>query len=327
MSAEIVEVVAPSRLHFGLLSFGQPAGRQFGGAGLMIDAPALRLRIRGSDRFETSGPLAPRVRDVAQRFARYHELSAPPACHVEVLEAPPQHVGLGSGTQLAMAVAAGLATWRSDDWEPSPDNLLDLVTVAGRAARSAIGTYGFVLGGLIRESGKLACETLAPLEERVEVPADWRFVLVLPRHEPGLSGDEERQAFDHLPPVPLETTEHLRRELNDHLFPAARAGDFTRFGESLYRYGHTAGECFAARQGGPFASQRLAALVETIRSPRRPRRRPKFLGPHPLRRHRLTIRRRRTQPTTPPPSQSPRHHPHRPTQQHRSEDSAVGCRP
>ncbi len=165
-----------------------------------------------------------------------------------------------------MAVAAGLATWRSEVWEPSPDNLLDLITIAGRAARSAIGTYGFVLGGLISESGKLACETLAPLEERDEVPADWRFVLVLPQHEPGLSGDEERQAFDHLPPVPPETTEHLRRELNDHLFPAARDGDFTRFGESLYRYGHTAGECFAARQGGPFASQRLAALVETIRA-------------------------------------------------------------
>jgi beta-ribofuranosylaminobenzene 5'-phosphate synthase len=267
MSASIVEVVAPSRLHFGLLSFGQPAGRQFGGAGAMIDAPALRLRISpGSERFAVAGPLAPRIRDVAERFARYHELTALPACHVEVIEAPPQHVGLGSGTQLAMAVAAGLATWRSGDWQASPDNLLELVAVAGRAARSGVGTYGFVLGGLIMESGKLASETLAPLEQRVDLAAEWRFVLVLPRHTPGLSGDEERQAFDQLPPVPPETTDRLRRELNDNLFPAARAKDFARFGESLYRYGHAAGECFAARQGGPFASPRLAALVETIRT-------------------------------------------------------------
>jgi len=41
--------------------------------------------------------------------------------------------------------------------------------------------------------------------------------------------------------------------------------EFERFGDSVYRYGHQAGMCFAARQGGPFASPRIGALVSTIR--------------------------------------------------------------
>src|SRR4051794_19352028 len=33
----------PSRLHFGLLSWGSESSRQFGGVGLMIDAPGLEI--------------------------------------------------------------------------------------------------------------------------------------------------------------------------------------------------------------------------------------------------------------------------------------------
>ena len=55
-------------------------------------------------------------------------------------------------------------------------------------------------------------------------------------------------------------------ELAEELIPAATEGQFDRFSESLYRYGHAAGMCFAARQGGPFASPRVAQLIETIRS-------------------------------------------------------------
>jgi predicted sugar kinase len=37
------------------------------------------------------------------------------------------------------------------------------------------------------------------------------------------------------------------------------------FGESVYRFGRLAGECFAAVQGGPFASREIAQLIDAIR--------------------------------------------------------------
>jgi beta-RFAP synthase len=259
------EIQAPSRLHFGLLSFGDPSVRRFGGAGAMIDRPGLQLRISPADRFEVVGPLAERVRAVANRMAMIRDAPLP-SCRVEVLAAPAEHVGLGTGTQLALSVVAGLVALETGETALEAFDWSDLVTAAGRAARSSIGTYGFALGGLIMEQGKLEGEALGPLEHRVDLPRQWRFVLVVPREKRGLSGEEERQAFDELPPVPTEVTETLRRELLDELFPAAACGEFARFSKSLYRYGCQAGMLFAARQGGAFASEAVAGLVRQIRA-------------------------------------------------------------
>lgn len=255
-----VEITAPCRLHFGLLSFGQPTGRQFGGAGVMIDSPRLRLRLSTDDALSIHGPMADRVRRAVSRYAEVREMEVPP-CRVEVLEAPPQHVGLGSGTQLALSVVAGLNALAGRD-------ALDaeaLTRLSGRAERSAIGTYGFLHGGLLMESGKLPNDAISPLERRIELPTGWRFVLIMPRHERGISGDEERRAFEELPPVPPAWTAALRAELTEHLFPAAERGDFASFSESLYRYGYAAGLCFAVAQSGAFATPRVAQLVKTIR--------------------------------------------------------------
>jgi beta-RFAP synthase len=183
-------------------------------------------------------------------------------CHVEVLEAPREHVGLGTGTQVTLATVAGLQAFAGG--EPLPPE--DLARIAGRAARSAVGTYGFKYGGLLMEAGKRRAEALSPLERRLTLPVDWRFVLVVPRAERGLSGEEERRAFEALPPVSHATTTALRALLVDALFPAAECGDFVRFSDALFRYGVASGQCFAARQGGPFANPRVADLVERVRT-------------------------------------------------------------
>jgi beta-ribofuranosylaminobenzene 5'-phosphate synthase len=266
MSGPVIHVTAPSRLHFGLLSFGHPTLRQFGGVGAMINQPGLQLRISPAGRFEAHGPLGERVAAVAGRMFGLLELPLP-ACRIDVLKAPPEHVGLGTGTQLGLSVVAGLNAWRGRPaLEPA-----ELARLAGRAARSAVGTYGFLKGGLLFEPGKISgpgpsTDTeLAPLERRAELPTQWRFVLICLHDLSGLSGDDEHSAFRDLPPVPLATTESLLHEVNSEMLPAAANHEFERFGDSVYRYGHQAGMCFAARQGGPFASPRIVALVSTIR--------------------------------------------------------------
>ena len=261
MLADTIQVVAPSRLHFGMLSFGQPDTRQFGGVGVMIDRPGIRLTVSPSGRFEVRGPLEDRAAKFARHMFTALGLECEPACRIEIVEAPPQHVGLGTGTQLGLAVAAGLrAALGRDD--------LDYVTLAqlvGRGERSSIGTHGFAVGGLLVEAGKYEGEAVSPLVSRVEMPDEWRFVLLTLRGQKGTHGDSERRAFSDLPPVPTAATAGLCREVLLHLLPAASEARFERFSESLYRYGHMAGLCFSANQGGPFASSRLAAMVERIR--------------------------------------------------------------
>src|SRR5262245_18946069 len=105
--ARFVRVTAPSRLHFGLWSLGSAAGRQFGGVGAMIEQPELRLSIEKSEDVQAAGKASGPALEFAGRWAAFHGLDLP-RCRIDVQAMIPGHAGLGSGTQLALSVAAGL---------------------------------------------------------------------------------------------------------------------------------------------------------------------------------------------------------------------------
>src|SRR6185295_4877516 len=200
-----VRVCTGSRLHFGMFSFGQPNVRQFGGVGAMLDRPGIELHIAPAERFKVDGPLTERARAFALRTFHELQLDEPPSCRLTVLSAPPEHVGLGTGTQLGLAVAAAINAFV----ENPPLGPQELARLSGRGKRSAIGTHGFAGGGLIVEAGKLTSDEISPLIARADLPARWRFVLVRSLNENGLSGEAERDAFVTLPPVPIEATQAL----------------------------------------------------------------------------------------------------------------------
>ncbi len=260
MHHEAIEVVAPARLHFGLLSFGQPAVRQFGGCGVMLKNPCVRLSFIPAARFSVSGACARRVAAFAgawsQRTGR--ELK----CEISVEAFIPPHVGLGSGTQLALSVAAGLFRLLMPETPLRPGRLAASV---GRGQRSAVGTYGFALGGLIAERGKWPDEPLGELLGHVSFPPAWRFVLLRPPGEQGRNGRSERAAFATLPPVPVGTTKRLLEILEIELLPACRKANCEEVGHAMHAFGQLAGSCFAACQGGAFASPRIDRLVRTLR--------------------------------------------------------------
>jgi len=257
----IISVTAPSRLHFGLFGLAGEEGRMFGGVGAMVDRPALQLRVSSAADFGCTGPLGERVRGFAERWARSCSLSRPLNCLIEVLEAPPNHVGLGVGTQLGLAVAAGLSAFAGLP-AAGPQ---ELAMSVGRAQRSAIGTFGFVMGGLIVERGKLPGEPVSALDCRLDLPEKWRFVLLRPTGWQGLSGEQEEQAIGELPRVSRELTERLIGIARDGLVPAVATESFPQFAETLYEFGRLSGSMFAARQGGPYNGLVLARLIDWLR--------------------------------------------------------------
>src|SRR5919106_783630 len=100
----LVTVTAPSRLHFGLYGFGNLAARQFGGVGAMIEAPRVKLTAAGAAQFSAVGPLAERVQEFAQRWTAFHSMAGDfrfdgnlPRAAIAVVDAPPEHSGLGVG--------------------------------------------------------------------------------------------------------------------------------------------------------------------------------------------------------------------------------------
>jgi beta-RFAP synthase len=226
----------------------------------MIQRPALELKISSAATFTAHGSSADRTLAYARRWAEFHNSSLP-SCRIEVASSSPDHVGLGSGTQLGLAIAAGLNAFCSLPSQ-SPQELAQSV---GRGLRSAVGTYGFVFGGLIVEQGKLPDEPISPLDCRIDLPEHWRFVLVRPTQLVGLAGDIESEAFGALPSVQPAVTAALIDEVSQRLVPAAATDNFSHFAESLYQYGRRSGEIFSARQGGPYNGPIVTSIIEQIR--------------------------------------------------------------
>lgn len=270
MLEHVVRITTGSRLHFGMFSFGhgfdagdpgELAPRQFGGVGMMVSEPGIRLNVRPAPQLEAAGPLAQRALDFAKRTAAALGLPEPPRCRIEIESAPREHIGLGSGTQMGMAVATAIHILAG-----RPLGLPgEIAATVGRGQRSAIGAHGFAVGGLLVEAGKRRPEDVSPLIARLELPAAWRILLLLPRRATGLHGEAERQAFSRLPPVPPVTTSALCSEALLHLLPAAAEADFDAFSGSLYRFGQTAGNCFASQQEGMFFDRSTAQLAKRLR--------------------------------------------------------------
>ena len=256
-----IRITAPARLHFGLFAFGDGWERQYGGVGTMVAAPRIELLVATSSEFQATGPAAERVAEFSQLWAEYYAIPRP-NIHIHVDALPPQHSGLGVGTQLGLSVAAACQSAVSMTGV-SP---VDWAASVGRAQRSAIGTYGFLQGGLIAERGRTPAERISPLEVRCDVPAQWRFLLLRPKTNPqGLSGSSERKAFRISPSVPKVTRDQLIRLAHERLIPAAIQADWTEFSAALYEYGHMAGECFSKVQGGAYNGESVSEIVEFVR--------------------------------------------------------------
>ena len=86
-----------------------------------------------------------------------------------VRSAPLEHLGLGVGTQLSLAVArAVLKLAGRDGVAPA-----ELARLTGRGCRSGVGLHGFQHGGLIVDGGQKHDTGIPPLVARMPFPNDW----------------------------------------------------------------------------------------------------------------------------------------------------------
>jgi beta-RFAP synthase len=253
-----VFVEAPARLHFGVLDLRGSLGRWFGGIGAAAPGPTLSLSASHAPTLQVSGTGADRAADFARKFLAHYGVRAGARLHVE--RSLPEHAGLGSGTQLALAVAHALAELHGISADAS-----ELACVTGRGRRSAIGTWTFAGGGLVVEGGhRRDASGVAPLLARMPFPPSWRCVVAVPNPSRGMSGDDEAAAFAGLPPPPERDVERVAHVVLMGLLPALADADLALFGAALTTVQTITGRWFAPAQGGTFASGISQELVRRI---------------------------------------------------------------
>jgi beta-ribofuranosylaminobenzene 5'-phosphate synthase len=245
---------APARLHLGFLNPGPGPGRRLASLGLALRGLETRITVRRSSALRITGPERARVRQYAEMMGAHLGLQQDWA--IDVQETVPAHAGLGSGTQLALAIASGIRRLHNlplDCWGDAAR--------LGRGARSAIGIGAFEHGGLILDGGHGSNTRLAPIIARLRFPSAWRIVLVLDKRRQGIHGEQETAAFAVMPSFPqTKAARHCELVLMKAL-PAVAESDLVSFGSAVREWQADLGDFFAPLQGGSRFSSPDVALA------------------------------------------------------------------
>lgn len=258
MSFPSLTIRTGSRLHFGPLSYQPENGRHFGGIGMMLDRPGLEITATATDSPRSGCVTSCRAESMLLALqSRHPELKR--AIQIDVSEEIPAHSGLGSGTQLSLAlmeILLGLHQRQA--------SAIELARLSGRGDRSTIGIHGYEQGGFLVDAGHRKGAALGELACRTDVPPNWRILLLIPRDAEGLHGSVELNAFQQLGAMPDSISGRLSRLVLTEILPAVHQHQFEPFAAALYEYGQLVGEFFSATQGGRFASPLMRQLHDKL---------------------------------------------------------------
>jgi beta-ribofuranosylaminobenzene 5'-phosphate synthase len=234
----MIEVVTPSRLHITLIDLNGSLGRIDGGVGLTLNFPSVKINARKDAQLSVLGntTFEDRIRRAASAIMTRHDVGG---AAIEVVDEFPAHVGLGSGTQVALAV--GTAISELYDLRLTPAAIAQLT---GRGGTSGIGVAAYERGGFIIDGGHKGKTAFlpssasgeyapAPMIVRHDFP-DWTIVLAIPNLH-GASDRREVDIFKQKCPLPLTEIQELCHVILIEMLPAVVERDIESFGRSIDR--------------------------------------------------------------------------------------------
>lgn len=245
--AERVSVSVPARLHFGFVDLNGDLGRRFGSLGVALEAPLTRVTLSGAPALRVSGHEQDRARKYLASVIQHYHLDDRLSLTVE--SSIPPHVGLGSGTQLALSIGMAASTYfglNLDAW--------DIARLLDRGARSSVGIATFTHGGVVLDGGRGPGEEAPPVLARFDFPEAWRILLIFHQDVTGLHGEAERETFSRLPRFPADQAGHLCRLMLMTALPALAEADIAGFGGAVSEMQRIMGDYFAPAQGARFLS-------------------------------------------------------------------------
>ncbi|WP_435076704.1 beta-ribofuranosylaminobenzene 5'-phosphate synthase family protein [Halococcus sp. AFM35] len=262
------QVTACGRIHFGFQNLSLARERLYGGLGVSLHEPRVRIEASPADELRCDDPNA------SEYAAHALDLLDLPGIDLTVHERLPAHVGLGSGTRLALATLAAVA--RAHDREP---RVMERAPQLGRGGRSGVGCATFESGGFVVDAGHPAerFTTQPPAAGEWEVPkpvarhalADsWQFVVAIPNIGPGRSDDHEDRSIErvveHADPA---VADDIARIVAQRLLPAVAEDDWHEFGDAIAAVSRLNGAWYADEQGGVYRPP-LGELIDVLeRSP------------------------------------------------------------
>lgn len=245
----------PKRLHLGLIDPTGSLGRRFGSLGVALEG-GYEVRVLPSESLEIKAE-GEDVETIKKTLARMNSAFGTGTGYlVEVRKAIPRHVGLGSTTQLSLAV--GTAVAKLSGLNTPVEKLAEAL---GRGKNSGAGIYAFAHGGFVLDGG--VEEGVPPLIFRGDFPEEWAFLLVIPETRPGFDEEEEkpimRGKFGD-----VRAAMEISHRILLGLLPALKERNIKTFGRHLSAVQTLVGKHFAEFQGGEFRED-VRLILEWLR--------------------------------------------------------------
>jgi beta-ribofuranosylaminobenzene 5'-phosphate synthase len=264
-----IRVSAPARLHLGFLDLNGSIGRKFGSIGLAIDSYKTTLTAYHSSINLIEGNVLSdkskqKIANIVTKFYATlgSNLSDTEQTSRLVFDTIiPEHSGLGSGTQLAIAV--GTALCKLHQIHASTTHIAHQL---GRGKRSGIGIAAFDSGGFIVDGGLSNTSDIPPLLAQYIFPETWRIVLINDHANQGIHGTTELNAFSELPPFPTQDAQAICHLTLMQLMPAIVEQELDIFGDAITQIQALIGDHFAPAQGGRYTSESVSALLHYANS-------------------------------------------------------------
>ncbi|MBY9012660.1 MAG: hypothetical protein KGD70_09830 [Candidatus Lokiarchaeota archaeon] len=247
-----IRVTTPCRIHLSLIDENGYTGRVDGGIGLMLDRPnvifeatnhAEEFKIEAHKYYRESIDV---INEQAFKIFKAFSINNK-NFHFNLKRYFPSHVGLGSKTQLSLAIAVAITKLKNINHT----SLKELTRLVNRGGTSGIGWRGFENGGFIVDAGHefgkgKEKESFLPSSAsketnpaitilRYPIPEHWRFVLVIPNVKKGAYGDEEISIFQTHAPIPKGEVNEVSHQILMKIVPGIIKKDLECFGEGLKR--------------------------------------------------------------------------------------------
>jgi len=215
-------------------------GRIDGGVGLALASPHTKIEAKKADKITAECKSEPamiqRIVNALSAVQRQFDLGG---IHLDVLERPLPHVGMGSATQALVGAASAYCTLYGFERD-----IAELAACVGRGGTSGIGVEALRSGGFIVDAGhhfrrgenskteyspSSASEGILPppVLARYDFP-DWDILVVVPLGE-GASGLREVTIFKVVCPLPLSEVQCMCHILMMQLMPAILEKDLEMF--------------------------------------------------------------------------------------------------
>ena len=250
---KFLQIISFARLHFGFLDLNKKNNKFFGGFGLTINKFKTILNIKNYHKLNIKGYETKRASFFVKKFCK--KIKIKPNFYINIEKVTPQHIGLGSGTQIALAIGTGISKLKSLNL-----NTIEIAKIMGRGNRSLIGTKSFINGGFIIDNKNTKEEDSF---SKIKFPKEWK-ILLIQNESKGLFGLKEKESFKKLFKS-KKKNKSINNKIITNIYNSLTKKDFNTLSKSITKVQNYMGNFFYSEQGGKYSNKIISKIITSLK--------------------------------------------------------------